>query len=422
MTRDLVVRNIGSLITPAGRAPRLGAELGAVREIAAAAVVAQDGRITYVGPESLLRPDEIPPGAPVLDADGAVVLPGFVDAHTHLAFAGDRDGEIRQRLAGASYKEIAAAGGGIVRSVAATRAADRGTLVTLLRSRLDEMLLGGTTTAEVKSGYCLETAAEIRSLEAIRDAGQSHPVTLVPTFLGAHEVPAEHRDQRERYVEILVSEMIPEVARRGLATFADVFCEEGVFTVAESRRVLEAARAAGLALRIHADELCWTGGAELAGALGARSADHLLFVSDAGMSALAAAGCAATLLPSAAFYLRLGRYAPARALVQAGVPVALATDGNPGGGLSPSMPFAMTVACFAMGLSLEEALTATTLNAAYSLGLEAERGSLETGKCADLVVLRSPRLLDLVRVGIPAVRTVVKDGRVVVRDGALAAG
>jgi len=422
MTRDLVVRNIGSLITPAGRAPRLGAELGAVREIAAAAVVAQDGRITYVGPESLLRPDEIPPGAPVLDADGAVVLPGFVDAHTHLAFAGDRDGEIRQRLAGASYKEIAAAGGGIVRSVAATRAADRGTLVTLLRSRLDEMLLCGTTTAEVKSGYCLETAAEIRSLEAIRDAGQSHPVTLVPTFLGAHEVPAEHRDQRERYVEILVSEMIPEVARRGLATFADVFCEEGVFTVAESRRVLEAARAAGLALRIHADELCWTGGAELAGALGARSADHLLFVSEAGMSALAAAGCAATLLPSAAFYLRLGRYAPARALVQAGVPVALATDGNPGGGLSPSMPFAMTVACFAMGLSLEEALTAATLNAAYSLGLEAERGSLETGKRADLVVLRSPRLLDLVRVGIPAVRTVVKDGRVVVRDGALAAG
>ena len=422
MTRDLVVRNIGSLITPAGRAPRLGAELGGVREIAAAAVVAQDGRITYVGPESLLRPDEIPPGAPVLDADGAVVLPGFVDAHTHLAFAGDRDGEIRQRLAGASYKEIAAAGGGIVRSVAATRAADRGTLVTLLRSRLDEMLLCGTTTAEVKSGYCLETAAEIRSLEAIRDAGQSHPVTLVPTFLGAHEVPAEHRDQRERYVEILVSEMIPEVARGGLATFADVFCEEGVFTVAESRRVLEAARAAGLALRIHADELCWTGGAELAGALGARSADHLLFVSEAGMSALAAAGCAATLLPSAAFYLRLGRYAPARALVKAGVPVALATDGNPGGGLSPSMPFAMTVACFAMGLSLEEALTAATLNAAYSLGLEAERGSLETGKRADLVVLRSPRLLDLVRVGIPAVRTVVKDGRVVVRDGALAAG
>jgi imidazolonepropionase len=422
MTRDLVVRNIGKLITPAGRAPRLGSDLGAVREIDTAALVAEDGRIKYVGPESLLRPDDIPLSAPILDAGGAVVLPGFVDAHTHLAFAGDRDGEIRQRLAGASYQEIAAAGGGIVRSVAATRAADRGTLVTLLRSRLDEMLLCGTTTAEVKSGYGLETSSEIRSLEAIREAAQSHPMTLVATFLGGHEVPPEHRDRREHYVEMLVSEMIPEVTRHGLATFADVFCEEGVFTVAESRRILEAARAGGLLLRIHADELGWTGGAELAGALGARSADHLLFVSEAGMAALAGAGCAATLLPSAAFYLRLGRYAPARALVQAGVPVALATDGNPGGGLSPSMPFAMTLACFAMGLSLEEALTAATLNAAYSLGLDADRGSLETGKRADLVVLRSARLLDLVRVGIPAVRTVVKDGRVVVRDGALVPG
>ncbi|HZM50232.1 MAG TPA: imidazolonepropionase, partial [Vicinamibacteria bacterium] len=200
MTRDLVVRNIGRLITPAGRAPRLGPELGGVREIAAAALVAQDGRITYVGPESRLRPDDIPPGAPTLDAGGAAVLPGFVDAHTHLAFAGDRDGEIRQRLAGVTYKEIAAAGGGIVRSVTATRACSRDTLAALLKSRLDEMLLCGTATAEVKSGYCLETAAEIRSLEAIREAGQSHPVTLVPTFLGAHEVPPEHRDQRERYV------------------------------------------------------------------------------------------------------------------------------------------------------------------------------------------------------------------------------
>ncbi len=422
MTRDLVVRNIGRLITPTGRAPRLGSELGTVREIPAAALVAQDGRITYVGPESMLRPDDIPPDAPILDVDGAVVLPGFVDAHTHLAFAGDRDGEIRQRLAGATYEEIAAAGGGIVRSVAATRACSRDTLVALLQSRLDEMLLCGTTTAEVKSGYGLETAAEIRSLEAIREAARSHPVTLVPTFLGAHEVPPEHREQRERYVEIVVTEMIPEVARRGLATFADVFCEEGVFTVAESRRILEAAGAAGLALRIHADELGWTGGAELAGTLGARSADHLLFVSEAGMSALAASGCAATLLPSAAFYLRLGRYAPARALVQAGVPVALATDGNPGGGLSPSLPFAMTVACFAMDLSLEEALTAATLNAAYSLGLDMERGSLEAGKRADLVILRSARLLDLLRVGIPAVQTVVKDGGVVVRDGARVAG
>ena len=211
MTRDLVVRNIGRLITPAGPAPRLGPALGTVREIETAALVAQDGRITYVGPESLLRPDDIPPASPILDAGGAVVLPGFVDAHTHLAYAGDRDGEIRQRLAGATYKEIAAAGGGIVRTVAATRAADRDTLASLLRARLDEMLRCGTTSAEVKSGYGLETAAEIRSLEAIRGAAD-HPVTLVPTFLGAHEVPPEHRERRERYVDPRERDD-PEVAR-----------------------------------------------------------------------------------------------------------------------------------------------------------------------------------------------------------------
>ena len=422
MRGDLVVRNIGTLVTPIGPAPRLGHDLGVVRETPRAALVAAAGLITYVGAEAGLRPERVPAGAVTVDAGGAAVVPGLVDAHTHLAYAGDRDGEIRQRLAGASYRDIASAGGGIVRTVEATRAAAPETLVALLDSRLDEMLLCGTTTAEVKSGYGLETAAEIASLEAIRSAGERHPVRVVPTFLGAHEVPAEHREDRGRYVDLVADEMIPEVARRRLAVFADAFCEEGVFTVAESRRILEAARAAGLALRIHADELAWTGGAELAGEVGARSADHLLFVSDQGIAALAGAGCTATLLPSAAFYLRLGRYAPARALVQGGAPVALATDGNPGGGLSPSMLFAMAVACFAMGLSLEEALTAATLNGAYSLALDKETGSLEPGKSADLVVLRSSRLLDLVRVGIPAVRHVVKAGRVVVRDGARVTG
>jgi len=372
----------------------------------------------YVGPEEgLASAVSREAGATVLEADGAAVVPGFVDSHTHLAFAGDRDEEIRRRLAGASYREIAAAGGGIVRSVEATRKASPEDLASAIRARLDEMLLQGTTTAEVKSGYGLETGAELRSLEAIRAAGATHPVTVVPTFLGAHEVPVEHRADRERYLRVLVEEMIPEVARRGLAVFADAFCEEGVFTVAETRRVLSAARGHGLQLRVHADELTHTGGAELAAELGARSADHLVHVSEAGMRALAAAPCAATLLPAAAFYLRLPRFAPARALVEAGAPVALASDANPGGGLSPSMPFAMTIGCFAMGLSLEESIAAATINPAWSLGVHAERGSLEVGKRADLVVLRSPRLLDLVRVGVPAIRTVVKDGRVVVREG-----
>ncbi len=283
------------------------------------------------------------------------------------------------------------------------------------------MLLCGTTTAEVKSGYGLETAAEIRCLEAIRLAGERHCVDVVPTFLGAHEVPVEHRHDRERYLEILVEEMIPEVAARGLAVFADVFCERGVFSVEESRRILVRAREHGLKLRLHADELATTGGAELAAELGARSADHLVFVSEAGMEALAAASCTATLLPTAAFYLRLGRFAPARALVAAGAPLALASDVNPGGGLSPSLPFAMALGCFAMGLALEEALSAVTINAAFSLDRQADVGSLEVGKRADLVLLRSSRLLDLVRVGVPAIRAVVKSGRVVVDGGRLVA-
>ena len=415
---DFVLRHARPLLTLRGAVPRLGAALRELAPLAHGALAARSGRIVWVGNDDDCAGAVAPAASAVtLDAGGAAVLPGFVDPHTHLAFAGDRDDEIRRRLAGATYQEIAAEGGGILRSVQATRAATMEDLAGLLRGRLDEMLLQGTTSAEVKSGYGLGTGAELRSLEAIAHAAARHPITVVPTFLGAHEVPAEHRAGRAEYVRLLVEEMIPEVARRGLARFCDVVCEEHVFSVEESRRILTAARAHGLGLRLHADELAASGGAELAGALCARSADHLVQVSAAGIAALARAGCAATLLPAAAFYLRLGRYAPARAIVDGGAPLALATDGNPGGGLSPSMPFVMTVACFAMGLSLEEAIAASTLNAAYALGLEGEAGSLEAGKRADLVVLRSERLLDLLRVGVPAIRAVVKDGRVVVRDG-----
>jgi imidazolonepropionase len=419
---DFVLRNAGTMATLAGGAPRLGAALGRLAVLEGAALAAREGRIVWVGSDADLDRAVAPsPDASIVDADGAAVIPGFVDAHTHIAFAGDRDEEIRRRLAGATYQEIAAEGGGILRSVIATRAAGREELAAAVAARLDEMLLQGTTTAEVKSGYGLATEAELRSLEAIAEAARRHPVTVVPTFLGAHEVPSEHRADRAGYVRLLAGEMIPLVARRGLARFCDVFCEPGVFSVEETRVILSAARDHGLELRLHADELAPGGGAELAAEMGARSADHLIHVSPEGMRALAASGCAATVLPAAAFYLRLGRFAPARALVDAGAPLALATDANPGGGLSPSMPFAMTIACFAMGLSLEEALAAATLNGAYAVGREAETGSLEAGKRADLVVLRSDRLLDLLRVGVPAIRTVVKDGRVVVSDGRLAA-
>jgi imidazolonepropionase len=415
---DFAVRHIGLLVTMAGRTPRTGAAMRELETLADAAVAAREGRIVWVGPDAALGGSvSLASEATVLDAEGGGVVPGFVDPHTHLVFAGDRDDELRRRLAGVSYKEIAASGGGIVRSVEATRAASVEGLAEGVEGRLDEMLLCGTTTAEVKSGYGLETAAEIRSLEAIHLAASRHPITIVPTFLGAHEVPLDYRDRRGEYVDLVVEQMIPAVAERGLAEFGDVFCEEGVFTVEESRRILLATREHGMKLRIHADELVWTGGAELAAEVGARSADHLGFVSEAGMAALAAASCVATLLPSATFYLRLGHYAPARALIDSDVPVALASDVNPGGGLSPSLPFAMAVGCFAMGLALEEALTAVTVNAAYSLDRQADVGTIEVGRRADIVLLRSRRLLDLVRLGVGAVRSVVKDGRVLVRDG-----
>ena len=413
-----MLRNAGVLVTLAGGAPRLGAALGELGVRGQAALAARDGRIAWIGGEGELDAAVTPTlDAVMVDARGAAVLPGFVDAHTHLLFEGDRDDEVRRRLAGVTYQQIASEGGGILRSVRATRGVTREQLAALVCERLDEMLLQGTTTAEVKSGYGLSSEAEVRSLEALAAAARRHPVTVVPTFLGAHEVPPEHRADREGYLRLLTDEMIPLVARRGLARFCDVFCEPGVFSVDESRRILGAAREHGLALRVHADELAPAGGAELAAEMGARSADHLLHVSPEGIAALARAGCAATVLPSAAFYLRLGRFAPARALVDAGAPLALATDANPGGGLSPSMPFAMTIACFAMGLSLEEAIAAATLNGAYAVGLEHEVGSLEVGKRADLLVLRSTRLLDLVRVGVPAIRGVVKHGQVVVWEG-----
>jgi imidazolonepropionase len=415
---DFVLRRAGTLATLAGPVPRRGAAMRDLGLREDAALAALDGRIVWVGPDRELEAAvQLAADAAVLDAEGSAVVPGLVDPHTHLAFAGDRDHEIRRRLAGATYQEIAAEGGGIVRTVEATRRASLEELEDQVLCHLDEMLLCGTTTAEVKSGYGLDTETELRSLQAIHRAAGRHPVTVVPTFLGAHEVPPEHRQDRARYLRLLTEEMIPAAARQGIAEFCDVFCEEGVFTPAESRAVLQAARRHGMKLRLHADELADTGGAALAAEMGACSADHLLCASAAGIAALAASSCIATLLPSAAFYLRAPRQAPARALIEAGVPVALASDVNPGAGLSPSLPFAMALACFGLGLCLEEALTAATANAACALDRQAEAGTLEAGKRADLVVLRRDRLLDLLRVGVPAVRAVVKNGRVVVADG-----
>jgi imidazolonepropionase len=347
-----------------------------------------------------------------VDARGGAVVPGFVDGHTHAIFAGDRRDELRRRLAGATYTEIAAAGGGIVSTVRATRDAPEEVLAAATRRRLDEMLRCGTTTCEVKSGYGLTTESELKQLRVLRDLAASHAIEITTTFMGAHDVPVEYRDRREAYVALVANEMIPAVAREGLAEWCDVFCETGVFTPDESRAILRAAARAGLKLRIHADELGASGGSLVAAECGARSADHLIFVDERGAAAMAAAGVVATLLPIASLYLKLGRFAPARMLIERGVAVALATDVNPGGGFSPSMPFAMTLACFGMGLTFEEALVAATINGAYSLDRHTRAGSLEPGKQLDAVVVDGPAI-DLVRVGAATIATVIKRGTVV---------
>jgi len=410
---DFLLEHADVIATCAGPAPRRGAAQREIGALVDGTIAAHNGVIVYVGPASTVADHvEVVPGATRIDASGCAVVPGFVDPHTHVVFAGDRRDELRDRLAGATYADIAAAGGGILKTVAATRAASEEDLVQSARPRLDEMLACGTTTCEAKSGYGLTTESELKQLRAVRRLNRTHEIDLVPTFLGAHAIPPEFKERRAEYVSLVIDEMIPRVAADGLAEWCDVFCERGVFTPQESAAVLEAGRRAGLSARVHADELASSGGSLVAARVGARSADHLVFCDTTGASILADAGVCAVLLPIAAFYLKLGRFAPARMLIDAGVPVALGTDVNPGGGYSPSMPCAMALACFAMHMTLEESLIAATLNAAWSLDRSHVVGSLEAGKVMDAVVVRGG-LSELLRIGARNVRTVVKRGKVV---------
>jgi imidazolonepropionase len=419
---DLGVVDAAQLVTVPGPAPRRGPALGEIGVVERGCLAARDGAIVFVGDgREFRRQVRLTRGGVEIDATGRTVLPGFVDCHTHLPFAGWREGEFVERLRGATYEEIAARGGGIQATVRATRSASLEDLIEAGKRRLDRMLLHGTTSAEAKSGYGLSLEDELKQLRAVRALDSLHPIDLVPTLLGAHVVPAERRTDREGYIRDVTTRMIPEAARQGLARFCDVFVDDGAFSPEEGERILRAAAAQGLGLRVHAEQRGPSGGALLAARLRAASADHLEHLTEDGIRALASAGTTAVLLPGAAFFLRETRDAPARRLIEAGVPVAIATDFNPGTCPTEAMTAVLPIAALRYGLDPAEAIAAATLNAAHALGIGSRVGSLEVGKAADAQILDIPDHRHLVyHFGVNHCRTVIKAGRVVVDDGRLA--
>jgi imidazolonepropionase len=416
---DLVVAGCRELVTCAGPLPKRGPDLGRIGAVENGWLASSRGVVVYAGTEEGFRAQVAPgPDAVTIDARRFVALPGFVDAHTHLPFAGDRAKEFGLRVQGWTYQRLAENGLGIQTTVRATRAASLDDLAALTLMRLDRMLLTGTTTAEAKSGYGLNLEDEIKQLEALRDAAAVHPVDIVPTFMGAHDIAPEYRGRRGDYVRLLVETLIPEVRRRGLAEFFDIFCEPGAFTLEETRTLAAAARAAGFKVKIHADEFVSLGGAELAAEAGAVSAEHLIAVSDEGIARLAESGTAAILLPGVSFFLMMDKRAPARKLIDAGAAVALASDFNPGSSHISSMAFILQLGVFTLGMTVEEALCACTANAAYAIRRHDRVGSLEPGKAMDLLLCDVPDHVSLAyEAGRNPVRTVIKNGQIVVEDG-----
>jgi len=415
MGGNLFVTNIAELATPLGFRARRGAEMNALHVVPGAAIVVEDGLITYAGPGTGLELDIALDrarhrGAAVLDASGRACVPGFVDSHTHFLFAGFRDDEFFWRAEGLPYMEIHRRGGGIRRTMDATRAATAEELFGLGEARLDTMLSLGITTVEGKSGYGLDRDTEIRQLEVMAALGDRTPIDIVRTFMGPHSIPPEFAGRPAEYIDFIIRNVLPDVAARKLAEFADIFCEEGVFGLMDSRRYLEAARASGLGLKLHADEIARLGGAGLAAELAATSADHLLKASREDLAKMSEAGTIATCLPLTAFTLR-EPYADARAMIDSGLAVALASDLNPGSCYSQSIPLIFALSVLSMKLSFEETLTALTLNGAAALGRADKLGSIEPGKRGDFVLLDAPKTDHLVyNLGMNIVSTVVAAG------------
>ena len=408
---DLVIKNAAELLT---LSPSLKEESG-LGMIPNGAIAVKERKIFWIGrTEEFPKEFSLSKGSREIDATGKVVMPGLIDSHTHLVFAGSRENEFEQRIQGLSYLEIAERGGGILSTVEATRKASFEELFSLGKKRLDRMLSKGVTTLEAKSGYGLSLEAEIKILKVMRALQERHPIDIVPTFLGAHTVPNEFRSNRTHYIDLVMGEMIPMVAQERLAEFCDVFCEEKAFTLEESRKILETGKRYGLRPKIHADQLSPGSGAELAAEVGALSADHLEYVSLEGIRKMAAKGVTAVLLPGASFFLSMKKHPPAREMIEQGVAVSLATDSNPGSSMTESLPLIMTMGCTMYKMVPREVIQAATSHAARSMGRENEIGSLEPEKQADLLVLDIPNYRYLpYHFGVDHTELVIKKGKIV---------
>ncbi|MDZ5471235.1 imidazolonepropionase [Bacillus sp. 31A1R] len=419
----LLIKHANQLITLTGSSekPLTKEEMSNLHIIEDGAVYIEGGKIKSVGTtdELLELYKNCLDGVEVVDATGKVVLPGLVDPHTHLVYAGSRENEFNMRLNGATYMEIMNNGGGIHATTSRTRAASEEELVEQSLVRLDRFLLHGVTTVEAKSGYGLDWETEYKQLKAAKAVGALHPIEVVSTFMGAHAVPAEYKGNPDAFIDLVIEEMLPKVAEEKLAEFNDIFCEHGVFTPEQSRKLLEAGKKYGLTPKIHADEIEPYEGAELAAEVGAISADHLLRASDKGIEMMADKGVIGVLLPGTAFFL-MTEAAKGRKMIDSGVPVAISTDCNPGSSPTCSVPFMMNLACMHMGLNPAEAITAATINAAHAINRGKEIGSIEEGKRADLVILNVLNYMQMqYHYGMNHTDTVIKNGRVVVNGGRL---
>ena len=411
---DLIIKNAEELLT-LSPSSKEESGLGIIRK---GAITVKEGKIFWIGKtEELPKEFGLGKDGQEIDATGKVVMPGLIDSHTHLIFAGSREKEFEQRIQGLSYLEIAERGGGILSTVEATRKASFDELLSLGKKRLDRMLSKGVTTIEAKSGYGLSLQDEMKILKVMKALQEVHPIEIVPTFLGAHTIPREFRDARTRYIDLLTEEMIPRVAQERLAEFCDVFCEEKAFTLEESKKILETGKGYGLKPKIHADQLSPGGGAELAAEVGAFSADHLEYVSQTGIERMAEKGVTAVLLPGASFFLSMKKFPPAREMIEKGVYVSLATDLNPGSSMTESLPLMMTMGCTMYKMIPKEVIQATTIHAARSMGRENEIGSLEVGKQADILLLAIPNYRYLpYHFGVDHVEVVIKKGKIVYKN------